>query len=236
MNTDAIGAAALADGVAEAALAGVDVGVAPPAVFVASVVAAIGDRNVAVYAQDVSANEKGAYTGEISAAMLASVGARGALVGHSERRTMHGEDDALANAKLKALNAAGLETILCVGETLEQRDAGATIDVVLSQLKGAFDGVTDPSRVTIAYEPVWAIGTGRTATPDQAQEIHAVIRGWLGERYGDDGTAMRVLYGGSMKPGNAAGLNACADIDGGLVGGASLDAKSFASIIEAAAP
>lgn len=236
MNTDAASAVALARGVAQAASTAVDVGVAPPSLFVADVVRAVGDLPVAVYAQDVSAHDSGAFTGEISASMLASVGARGALVGHSERRAMHGEGDDVVNAKLRALRGAGLEAILCIGETLEERDAGTTMDVVLRQLAGGLDGIETSEGVTIAYEPVWAIGTGRTATPEQAQEVHAGIRGWIAERFGADGATLRVLYGGSMKPGNASGLMACADIDGGLVGGASLDATSFASIIEAATP
>lgn len=224
-------AAALARAVASASLAGVDVGVAPASALLSTVRSAAPP--LSVYAQDVSAHASGAYTGEVSAAMLKGLGVVGALVGHSERRTYHGEDDALVAAKVSRLQEAGLEAVLCVGETLEQRDAGDPWSVVAAQLEGAL-GDASGTGLTIAYEPVWAIGTGRTATPEQASEIHDAIREWLSERFGASRAAIRVLYGGSMKPANAGELLAASSIDGGLVGGASLDAASFGAMIATA--
>ena len=194
------------------------------------------DSPVETGAQDVSAFDAGAYTGEVSAAMLADAGAAYAIVGHSERREYHAEDDALVNAKvLKALEH-GLRPILCVGESASQRDAGRQKGVVLGQLRAGLEGVTfeDAADLVIAYEPVWAIGTGKTATAGDAQEMSAAIRQTLRELYPDQAEDMRILYGGSMKPDNAAELLAKRDVNGGLVGGASLDVADFAAIVKAA--
>lgn len=192
--------------------------------------------DVALGAQDVSAHAEGAYTGEVSAAMLRDAGARYVIVGHSERRAYHGEDDALINAKLSAALSEGLVPILCVGEKEEQRLAGRAREVVLGQLERDLEGlsIASPDALVIAYEPVWAIGTGRTATADDAQEMGAAVRAELGTRYGATGEALRVLYGGSMNPANARELLARQDVDGGLIGGASLDADKLLSIVEAA--
>ena len=194
------------------------------------------DSPVQVGAQDVSPFEAGAYTGEVSAAMLADAGATYAIVGHSERREYHAEGDALVNAKvLKALEH-GLRPILCVGESAAQRDAGEQEEIVLRQLRGGLDRVTfqDPADLVIAYEPIWAIGTGKTATAGDAQEMSAALRRALRDLYPAHAEDVRVLYGGSMKPGNAAELLAKRDVNGGLVGGASLDVDDFAAILKAA--
>jgi triosephosphate isomerase (TIM) len=186
--------------------------------------------------QDVSAHAQGAYTGEVSAAMLADAGAAFVVVGHSERRAYHREDDALVGAKVRAALAGGLVPILCVGEVEAEREAGQHEAVVVRQLTAALDGV-DVGRadeLVVAYEPVWAIGTGRTATAADAQAMGAVVRSFLKGRFGPVGDGIRVLYGGSMKPSNARELLAMADVDGGLVGGASLDREQFLGIIQAA--
>ena len=190
---------------------------------------------VTLGAQDVSAHAEGAYTGEVSAAMLRDAGARYVIVGHSERRAYHGEDDALVNAKLQQALQGGLVPILCVGEREEERLDGRARDVVLEQLEGDLSGIelTGPNALVIAYEPVWAIGTGRTATSDDAQEMGAAIREEVVDRYGQLGRDMRLLYGGSMKPGNAAELLGREDVNGGLIGGASLDIDQLLAIVEA---
>ena len=191
--------------------------------------------NVKVAAQDCSTEVKeGAHTGEVAAFMLRDVGARYVIVGHSERRQFYAETDAQVNRKVQAGLASGLTVIMCVGETLEQREAGNAQSVVATQLAGGLDGLTasDLDRIIVAYEPVWAIGTGRTATPEQAQEMHAFIRRVFADRHSTDaGRALRILYGGSVKPDNIVGLMAQPDIDGALVGGASLQADSFAQIV-----
>ena len=188
-------------------------------------------------AQDVSEHAKGAYTGEVSVAMLKDFGCRYAIVGHSERRTLHGEDDGLVRRKMMAVRGQGLTAIVCVGETLAQREAGQTESVVGAQLDAlaADGGVGALGQSVLAYEPVWAIGTGKTATPEQAQAVHAFMRRRIAMQ--DDGVAagLRILYGGSVKAGNAADLFAMPDIDGALVGGASLDANEFLTICRAAA-
>jgi triosephosphate isomerase len=179
-------------------------------------------------AQDVSAHAAGAFTGEVAAAMIAEFGSRFAIVGHSERRQYHAERDALVGAKACAALAAGLTPIACVGETLAEREAGSTAGVVRRQLDAVLEAVgTDAARVVVAYEPVWAIGTGRTATPEMAQEVHAALRSRLGEV---GAGSIPLLYGGSVKAANAAALFAMPDIDGALVGGASLDAGEFVAI------
>jgi triosephosphate isomerase len=238
-------AAALAKAVAEGlepalgGVSGVGVGVAPTYLALDVVAPHTGDGVAAprLLAQDVGAQESGAFTGEVGPAMLREARVGAAIVGHSERRAHFGDTDELVARKLEAAIAGGLDVVLCVGERLEQRDAGEHEAVVISQLSAALGGLSrelDPGRVTVAYEPVWAIGTGRTASPEQASSMHATIRGWL-EQAGLRGADRSLLYGGSVKPGNAAALLAAGDIDGFLVGGASLDARSFLDIVTHAA-
>jgi triosephosphate isomerase len=214
--------------------AGVDVAVCPPYTSLHAAVAAAQGSNLAVYAQNMHEQPRGAFTGEISAAMLLDLDADGVLLGHSERRQYFNETDEVLNMKVAAAHAAGLEVILCVGELEDERDSGRTEDVLRRQIETALDGLGDEriAVTTIAYEPVWAIGTGRTATPEIAQEAHAFIRSLLPAGARDQ---VRIQYGGSMKPENAADLLAQPDIDGGLIGGASLDAGQFAAIVAAAA-
>ncbi len=191
---------------------------------------------VAVGAQNVYWEEKGAFTGEISVPMLKEIGCEWCIVGHSERRGYFGETNEDVNKKAKALLASGLRPIICVGESLAVRDAGDTLEFVCAQVRAAFAGIDagQADKCVVAYEPIWAIGTGRTATPEQAQEVCAAVRETLAELYGDAvAQEMRVLYGGSMNPGNVALLVAQPDIDGGLIGGAALEAKSFVQLIEA---
>lgn len=191
---------------------------------------------VGLAAQDVYWEDHGAFTGEVSAPLLKDVGCTYVIVGHSERRQLFGEQDDAVRRKAAALLSHGVTPIVCIGETLEQREAGRTEGVVLGQLDAALTGLDRGSvaRVVIAYEPVWAIGTGRTAKAADAQAVHAAIRARLGERHGDAAEAVRILYGGSVKPDNAGELMAQPDIDGALVGGASLKADSFLAIVQAA--
>ena len=197
--------------------------------------AALSGSAIAWGAQNVSEHVGGAYTGEVSAAMVAEFGCRYAIVGHSERRALYGESDGVVAAKATAALAAGLTPIVCVGETLAEREAGTTEAVVLRQLDAIAARLGEQiGAVVIAYEPVWAIGTGKNATPADAQEVHAAIRGWLGGASRELASATRILYGGSVKPDNARDLLAATDVDGALVGGASLDAASFAAIARAA--
>jgi triosephosphate isomerase len=241
MNTDSHSGVALAEAVVDGSsgLAGssVDVAVIPPFVYLPAVGRAISSSGVALGAQDVYFEAKGAFTGEISAAMLKDVGCTYVLCGHSERRHVLGESDELINKKVTASISGGLLPILCVGELLAERDASQTEQVVERQTQAGLAGLSAEkvSAVTIAYEPVWAIGTGRTATPEQAQEAHEFIRRLLGQMY-DESVArdMRILYGGSVKADNAEELMGQADVDGCLVGGASLKADDFVQIIEAA--
>jgi triosephosphate isomerase len=217
----------------------VDIAICPPFTSIDVVAGLLGPLGVGIWGQNMHEAEQGAYTGEISAWMLADAGATGVLLGHSERRALFGETDEALARKLPAALAAGLDPVLCVGETEQERDAGATSERLQRQLTGALDQL-DAARalqLTIAYEPVWAIGTGRTATPEQAQEVHAELRAWLAERFGPDvAETVRILYGGSVKPENARELFACADVDGALVGGASLSAASLLAIAHAALP
>ena len=188
-----------------------------------------------VAAQDVSANDNGAFTGEVSACMLSSLGLRYGIIGHSERRQYHGETDAIVNQKLGKLRAMGITPIVCIGESLSQRESGKTEDVVLRQLNGSLNGLAmqTGTEIIIAYEPVWAIGTGLTATPRQAQEVHRTIRDWLTDKYGNAiAQELSILYGGSVKPDNLASLLAESDIDGGLIGGASLKAQDFVEMVK----
>ncbi len=223
---------------AEPAPEGVERVVLPPLPYLGDLVEHYAARGIAFGAQDVSANEKGAYTGEVSAAMLADVGARYGLVGHSERRQYHGESSDLVARKFIAARNAGLIPILCVGETLQQHEAGQTEYCIEGQLQPLFElgGADVLAGAVVAYEPVWAIGTGKTATPEQAQAVHAFIRGEVAARDAKIAGLLPILYGGSAKPDNAAALFAQPDIDGGLIGGASLVAADFLAIAAAASP
>jgi len=230
-------AAGLTGAIGEAS--GVAAGVAPTYLALDVVRPFTGDGVSAprLLAQDAAAQDSGAFTGEIGPAMLREAGVGAVILGHSERRAMFGDHDELVGAKLKCALAGGLDVVLCVGEQLDQRDAGEHESVVISQLSAALRDLSpelDPARVTIAYEPVWAIGTGRTATPEQASSMHGVIRRWLDDQ-GFAGADRSVIYGGSVKPSNAEELLAAGEIDGFLVGGASLDARAFLDIVSAAA-
>jgi triosephosphate isomerase len=211
--------------------------VCPPYPYLASVVAQAEGSAVKVGAQNVSEHENGAFTGEVAPGMLSDLGCDYVIVGHSERRAMYGETSAQVAAKFQAAQAAGVTPILCVGETLEEREAGTTESVIDEQLDAVLDtaGVAVFATAVIAYEPVWAIGTGMTATPEQAQDVHAHIRARLAEQSAEIAAGVQILYGGSMKGENAAGLLTQPDIDGGLIGGASLKAEDFLAIAEAAA-
>jgi len=212
----------------------VDVVVCPTYTCLSTVNGLLQDSIIQLGAQDVYWEEEGAYTGQISTAMLRDCGCRYVILGHSERRQYFGETDESVNKKLRKVLETDLIPILCVGETLEERDSGRVSEVVLGQLNRAMDCLTenDLSRIIIAYEPVWAIGTGRTATPEVAEEVHSMIRQWLGESYSEVlSSRTRILYGGSVKPGNVVELMAQPDLDGALVGGASLDAQTFAKIV-----
>lgn len=217
-------------------LDGVDLVVCPPFTALAAATEAVRGSAVRIAAQNVHEAESGAYTGEVSIPMLADLGVDGAILGHSERRTLFCESDGALARKLPAVLDAGLLPILCCGESEEQRDAGETEDVLRRQLEADLADVADErlSDIVIAYEPIWAIGTGRTATPEQAQEACGFVRSLVAARSGDAAARVRVLYGGSVKPANAGELFAQPDIDGGLVGGASLEVDDFLAICEAA--
>ena len=212
-----------------------EVVIAPVFTALKTVADRLEGSNIGVAGQNCSTQtEEGAHTGEVTAVMLRDVGARYVIVGHSERRQIYFETDTMVNKKCKAALAADLNVILCVGESLAQREQGTAGRVVSGQLSGGLSGLTasDLDRIIVAYEPVWAIGTGRTATPEQAQEMHAFIRRVFADRYSDQAAnELRILYGGSVKPDNIAGLMSQTDIDGALVGGASLQAESFAKIV-----
>ncbi|MBN2414338.1 triose-phosphate isomerase [bacterium] len=215
----------------------VDIAVFPPAIYLRDAVKLLSNSTIQVGAQNVCWERNGAFTGEISPAMLKDMGVHLAIIGHSERRTIFLEDDAMINRKLRHALDEGLMPVLCIGETLSERNAGKTEAVIERQISKAFTDVPRDRipRVTVAYEPVWAIGTGKTATPEQAQQVHRVIREWLGTVCGEGKAAtIRILYGGSVKPENARELLHQPDIDGALVGGASLKADSFLAIAEAA--
>ena len=210
-----------------------DIAVCAPFVFIGDVAAALAGSDIRWGAQDVSAQEQGAFTGEVSASMLAECGCRYAIVGHSERRALHAESDEVVAAKAQAALARGVTPIVCVGETLAERDAGETEAVVKRQLSVVIHQLAHcAAEMVVAYEPVWAIGTGRTASPEQAQAVHRVLRAQLHAATGR-GDAMKILYGGSVKADNAAALFAQPDIDGGLIGGASLKAADFIAICRA---
>ncbi|MBI4568128.1 MAG: triose-phosphate isomerase [Planctomycetes bacterium] len=220
--------------------AGAEIVVFPPAVHLVAVVEELKGTAVGVGAQNAHFAASGAYTGEVSPTMILDAGAAWALLGHSERRHFEGgapEDDALLNRKLKAALAAGMRPVLCIGETLAERESGRTEAVLGGQLSGSLAGLSSEElvRTVLAYEPVWAIGTGKTATPETAQEAHAFVRRWLAGRFSAETAGeVRVQYGGSVKPENAAALMAMPDVDGALVGGASLAAAAFAAIVTAA--
>ncbi len=233
-------AAAIAEIAAMAAAARtldhVRVAVCPPATLIDRARVAAGTGPLIVGAQDVHAEPAGAFTGSVSVAMLADAGAKLVIVGHSERRADYGETDPHVRAKAEAVLAAGLIAVVCVGETEAQRDAGATLGVIAEQLAGSMPGMAPSGSgdLAVAYEPVWAIGTGRTPTLDQVAEAHTAIRAVLVARYGEAGAATPILYGGSVKPSNAAALLHVANVDGALVGGASLTAAEFLAIVRAA--
>lgn len=235
MNLSRAEAVALARAVVEgaAARADVELAVCPPSVYLDAVAGIVRGSTVRLGAQNVWPEPNGAFTGEISTAMLLDLGCQDVILGHSERRQLCGETDAVVNRKLHAALAAGLRPILCVGETLAEREAGRTSAVVRGQTVGSLSGVSaeQMARVVIAYEPVWAIGTGKVATPAQAEEVHADLRKLLAEQYnGPLAESVRILYGGSVKPSNAGELLAQPNIDGALVGGASLKAADFLGI------
>jgi len=213
-----------------------EVAVCPPYIFIPEAQAQLADSSVAWGGQNLSAETGGAFTGEISASMLLDFGCKYVLVGHSERRTLYGEDNALVAKKFAVAKESGLIPILCVGETLEERQQGITEDIVAGQLAAVTDrsGIAALDGAVVAYEPVWAIGTGMTASPEQAQAVHAYIRSQLAQYDSAVANNMRILYGGSMKPENAVELLTQNDIDGGLIGGAALKAEDFLSICKAA--
>jgi len=210
--------------------------VCAPSIYIADVAGHLSGTAVGFGGQNVSTEEKGAFTGEISTSMLLDFGCQYVIVGHSERRTLYGEDDALVAQKFAIARKAGLTPILCIGETLEERENGSTEAVCARQLDAVIDleGIDALAESIIAYEPVWAIGTGKTATPQQAQDVHAFIRSKLAEKSKDVADKVRIQYGGSMNAGNAADLLSQPDIDGGLIGGASLVAEDFLTICKAA--
>ncbi|MXQ07032.1 triose-phosphate isomerase [Alphaproteobacteria bacterium GH1-50] len=213
--------------------AGCDILLCPPATLLSRMAERVSGSSIAVGGQDCHVAASGAHTGDISADMIAEAGGSHVILGHSERRADHGEDDALVAAKTAAAWGAGLIAVVCVGETLDEREAGRTIDVVAGQLAGSVpDGATAANTV-IAYEPVWAIGTGKVPTLDEIGAVHDDIRARLSDRFGAEGDGIRILYGGSVKPSNAAEIFAVSNVDGALVGGASLKADDFGGIISA---
>lgn len=214
----------------------VEVAVCPPAIFIEQVANLVANNSIEFGAQDVSTHVDGAYTGETSAVMVKEFGAKYSLVGHSERRQYHNETDAVVAAKFVAIQANGLVPVLCIGETLAEREANVTTTVVETQLKAVIDvaGIDALENCVIAYEPVWAIGTGKVATSEQAQEVHAHIRSWLAEQSKVVAEKVQILYGGSVKAASAKELFSQPDIDGGLVGGAALIIAEFVGIIEGA--
>ncbi|MDP3843998.1 MAG: triose-phosphate isomerase [Oxalobacteraceae bacterium] len=210
-----------------------DVAVCVPAVYLAQCQSALTGSGLSWGAQDVSAHASGAYTGEISVSMLQDFSCEYVILGHSERRAYHGESDALVALKMQRVIQSGLTPVVCVGESLAERESGQTEAVVSAQmdvLLAAIDAA-DLAKMVIAYEPVWAIGTGKTATPEMAQDVHAILRAKLGQKNGELAQAVRILYGGSMKPDNARELLAMPDIDGGLIGGAALNSADFLAIV-----
>jgi triosephosphate isomerase len=211
-----------------------DVLLCVPATLLAQAAVAAEGSALKIGGQTCHSQPKGAYTGDLSAQMLQEAGATHVIVGHSERRTLHGETDEIVAAQaLSAINS-GLTPIICIGETLDERTSGDTLKVIEKQLGGSLSGLTDAAAFVLAYEPLWAIGTGKVATPDQIAEVHDFVRRFLVSRYGQAGDAIRILYGGSLNPGNAAEILPIFNVDGGLIGGASLKAADFLSIYETA--
>ena len=238
MNMKLDSAKALAEGLKQeaAAVSEVDIAVSPPYLYIPAVAEILKGSNIGYGAQNVYFEKAGAFTGEIETAMLTDFGCRYVILGHSERRHIMGESSELVNKKVHAALAAGLTPIVCVGELLSEREAGVTSQVNRRQFDGSFSGVSaeDMKKCVIAYEPVWAIGTGKVATPDQAQEVHADLRALMTERYGKEvADVVRIQYGGSVKANNAQDLLSKPDIDGALVGGASLKVDAFMGIISA---
>ena len=226
---------AIAEGISE--VSGVDVLVAPPFTNIPHVKNAIGNSGILLAAQNMHWEQGGAFTGEISSGMLLEAGCTHVILGHSERRTLFNETDEMVDRKAETATEAGLIPIICIGETIQEREGGKTFDIIREQLTGSLDNFKGkgqiPDSTILAYEPVWAIGTGLTATPEQAQEVHQFIRHWLKDEFGQDSAGkIRILYGGSVKPDNATDLMSKEDIDGALVGGASLKADSFMGIIK----
>jgi triosephosphate isomerase len=211
----------------------VDLMICPPATLAMTFAAAALGSKIDIGGQDCHVEPSGAFTGDISAEMLSDLGAKAVIVGHSERRTYHKETDVEVRAKAQAAWRAGLTAIVCIGETHSEREAGRTLDVLGHQLDGSLPDGATAANLVVAYEPVWAIGTGLTPTPADVAEVHAFIRGRLAARYGDTAESIRILYGGSVKPSNAAELMAVANVDGALVGGASLKAEDFLGIAAA---
>jgi len=239
MNLDRAAGVALAEGLAAKAgeFDGVDLAVCPPSVYLDAVASAVQGSSLGVGAQNMYHEAGGAFTGEVSAAMLLDVGCKYVILGHSERRHVMGESDADINKKVHAALVAGLAPIVCVGELLEEREAGKTADVIRTQFDGSLAGVSDEQMagIVVAYEPVWAIGTGKVASPEQAEEVHLDLRTLIADRYnGDVAAAVRIQYGGSVKGENAGELLAQENIDGALVGGASLKVDDFLAIAAAA--
>ncbi len=211
----------------------VDIVIAPPFTslsIAAEILKLLMNTHIVLAAQDVFYEEKGAYTGEVSPLMLADIGCRHVIIGHSERRQYFKETDEIVNRKIKAAQKRGLGVIFCIGESLKEREAGRTFDVLEREISQGLDE-TDIDNIVIAYEPIWAIGTGRTATPEQAQEVHAYIRERLRVKYGNKADEVRIIYGGSVTPENIDSLMACEDVEGALVGGASLKVESFVRIV-----
>ncbi len=215
-----------------APLAGVDLAICPPATLALAVGAALKGSAIALGGQDCHGEKSGAFTGDVSAEMWADIGAKYVIVGHSERRQHHGETDAIVAAKAAAVLRAGLTPIICIGESLAERDAGLTLSVIATQLAGSVPDFAGSTPIVIAYEPVWAIGTGRTPTTAQVAEVHGAIGAALEKRFGAAGRRIRLLYGGSVKPDNAKELMAVSGVDGALVGGASLKAADFLRIAQ----
>jgi triosephosphate isomerase len=215
-------------------VSGVDIVLAPPFTSLTTaseVLKSLANTHIMLSAQDVFHEEKGAYTGEISPSMLTDVGCKFVIIGHSERRQYFSENDEIVNRKIKTAQKVGLGVIFCIGESLEEREAGKTFDILEREMNQGLDGA-DIENIVIAYEPIWAIGTGRTATPEQAQEVHAFIRENLRKKYSNKSNDIRIIYGGSVTPENIDSLMACTDVDGALVGGASLKIESFIRIVK----
>ena len=236
MNGDLQSAIALVEGIMAGDAGKAELAVCPPAVYLMKIGGMLADSGIALGAQNVADQEKGAYTGEVAASMLKDCGCDYAIVGHSERRTLYAESDALVAERFAMAQAVGIKPILCVGETLEEREGNVTESVVARQVDAAIErnGVASFANAVIAYEPVWAIGTGKVATPEQAQAVHAFIRGRVAAQDSKVAAGLQILYGGSMNPSNAAELLSQTDIDGGLIGGASLKADDFLAIGRAA--